>query len=125
MPTRDDVPAGFAPLTGAGAFMEHVGPLYVDESESVIGVRVADRHLNVAGTVMGGFLATLADAAFGRAIRRQADGEAAVATVSLTTDYLRPGAAGAWLEARAQIERLGARLAFGDCSVCAGGEEIV
>ena len=47
---------------------------------------------------MGGFLATLVDVAFGRAIRAEAEGESAVATVSLTTDYLRPGPEGAWLE---------------------------
>src|SRR5215213_9603116 len=125
MSDATNVPSGFAPLTDAGAFVEHVGSLYEREDDGVIGLRVEDRHLNVAGTAMGGFLATLVDAAFGRAIRGAADGEAAVATVSLTTDYLRPGPPGAWLEARAEVERLTGRLAFGDCSVRADGEEIV
>src|SRR3954452_16916703 len=125
MSPAPEVPAGFAPLTAPGAFAEHIGPLYARESDGLIGVRVEDRHLNIAGTAMGGFLATLVDVAFGRAIRAQADGEAAVATVSLTTDYLRPGAPGAWLEAHAEVERLTGRLAFGDCSVRADGEEIV
>jgi uncharacterized protein (TIGR00369 family) len=120
-----DVPAGFEPLTNAGAFVEHIGPLYTRAEDGVIGLRVAPQHLNVAGSAMGGLLATLVDAAFGRAVRTEADGEAAVATVSLTTDYLRPGKPGAWLEARAEIERLTGRLAFGDCSVRADGEEIV
>lgn len=48
-----------------------------------------------------------------------------MATVSLTTDFLRPGPRGAWLEVRAEVERLTGRLAFGDCSVGADGEEIV
>src|SRR4051794_16545071 len=125
MPPVDDVPAGFAPLTAPGAFVEHIGPLYAREEDGVIGVRIEDRHLNVAGTAMGGFLATLVDVAFGRAIRPQAEGGAAVATVSLTTDYLRPGEPGAWLETRATVERLTGRLAFGDCSVRAGDEEVV
>jgi uncharacterized protein (TIGR00369 family) len=119
-----NVPSGFAPLTDAGAFVEHVGSLY-ERDDGVIGARVEARHLNVAGTAMGGFLATLVDVAFGRAIRAEADGESAVATVSLTTDYLRPGPAGAWLEVQAEVERLTGRLAFGDCSVRADGEEIV
>jgi uncharacterized protein (TIGR00369 family) len=123
MPTHDDVPAGFEPLTNAGTFVELVGPLY--EQDGVVGLRVDERHLNVAGTTMGGLLATLVDVAFGRAVRAEAEGEVTVATVSLTTDYLRPGPPGAWLEARTEVERLGGRLAFGDCSVRADGEEVV
>jgi len=125
MPTPSEPPPGFEPLTDAGPFVELVGPLYIREHDGAVGLRVGDRHLNVAGTVMGGLLATLVDVAFGRAVRAQAEGEAAVATVSLTTDYLRPGPPGAWLEARTEIEQLGGRLAFGDCSVRAGDEEIV
>src|SRR5688572_2818829 len=119
------IPAGFAPLTDAGAFVEHVGSLYAREHDGVIGARVEARHLNAAGTAMGGFLATLVDVAFGRAIRAEAEEESAVATVSLTTDYLRPGPEGAWLEVQAEVERLTGRLAFGDCSVRADGAEIV
>ena len=125
MSDAPNVPAGFAPLTDAGAFVEHVGSLYERRDDGVIGARVEARHLNVAGTAMGGFLATLVDVAFGRAIRAEADGDSAVATVSLTTDYLRPGPEGAWLEVHAEVERLTGRLAFGDCSVRADGEEIV
>src|SRR4051794_14051246 len=120
-----DVPYGFELLRDAGAFVDHLGPLYVRGADGAVGLRVDDRHLNVAGTAMGGLLASLVDAAFGRAIRAEADGDAAVATVSLTTDYLRPGPPGAWLEATTEVERLGGHLAFGDCSVRADGEEVV
>jgi uncharacterized protein (TIGR00369 family) len=120
MSNQSAVPDGFEPLSDAGAFVELVGPLYVREGDGDIGLRVEDRHLNHAGTAMGGLLATLVDVAFGRAVRAAADGDAAVATVSLTTDYLRPGPPGAWLQAHTQIDRLGGRLAFGDCSVSAG-----
>lgn len=119
-----DVPPGFRPLPDLGGFLDHVGPLHAND-DGVLGVRVEERHLNAAGTVMGGFLATLADAAFGRAIRADADGEAKVATISLTTDFLRPGEPGAWLEARTEVEKLSGRVAFADCSVTADGEEVV
>src|SRR4051812_5436449 len=125
MSTDESIPAGFAPLPDPGAFVEHIGPLYARDSDGAVGVRIGARHLNVAGSAMGGFLATLVDTAFGRAIRSEAEGEARVATVSLTTDYLRPGVPGAWLEATAEVEQLTGRLAFGDCSVRADGEEIV
>ena len=119
------VPPGFAPHTDAGAFLDHVGPLFVRESDGVLGVRVGDQHLNAAGTAMGGFLATLVDAALGLAVRGAADGEPAVATVSLTTDFLRPGPAGAWIEARTSVEQVGGALAFADCSLRAGDDEVV
>src|SRR3954447_18993309 len=119
------IPPDFELLRDPGALVEHIGPLYVRASDGALGLRVEDRHLNVAGTAMGGLLASLVDAAFGRAIRAEADGDAAVATVSLTTDYLRPAAPGAWLQAHAEVERLTGGLAFGDCSVRADGEEAV
>ena len=118
------IPQGFEPLENPGAFLELVGPLHV-RHDGVLGVRAHARHLNRAGTVMGGFLATFVDAAFGQAIRQDAAEEATVATVSLTTDFLRPGPAGAWLEAHTEVEHLGGRLAFADCSVRADGEELV
>ena len=125
MPDDANVPAGFAPLTDAGAFVEHVGPLYVREHDGVIGVRVEARHLNLARAAMGGFLATLVDVAFGRAIRAAADGESVVATVSLTTDYLRPGPGRCVARSAGGSRGATGRLAFGDASVCADGEEIV
>ncbi len=119
----DQVPNGFEPVTDAGPFVERAGPFYV--RGGLVGLLAEDHHLNAGGSVMGGLLATLVDIAFGRAIRGEADGDAKVATVSLTTDYLRPGPAGAWLEAHTEVERFGGHLAFGDCSVRAEGEEIV
>ena len=120
-----DVPDGFTPLEQAGPFLDLVGPLHLHAESGTVGARVEERHLNRAGTAMGGFLATLVDAALGRAIRDVAEGDAQVATVSLTTDYLRAAHPGAWLEARTEVERLGGRLAFADCSVRADGEEVV
>lgn len=118
------VPDGFSALDDPGAFLDHVGPLF-ERADGVLGVRADDRHLNLGGSVMGGFLATIVDAALGRAVRRDAEGDAKTATVSLTVDYLKPGPAGAWLEAHTQVERLGGSLAFADCSVRADGEEVV
>lgn len=125
MSEKHAVPSGFVPHADAGAFLDHVGPLHVREEDGTLGVRVEDRHLNAAGTAMGGFLATVVDAALGLAIRRAADGDPGVATVSLTTDFLRPGPAGAWIEARTAVEQVGGALAFADCSLHAEGDEIV
>jgi acyl-coenzyme A thioesterase 13 len=116
-------PDGFAELDDTGPFGEHIGPLFA--RDDVLGLRAEDRHANGAGTVHGGLLATLCDTAVGRAVRAEADEISAAATVSLTADFLAPAKPGQWLEARTEVERLGGRLAFADCSVTADGQEVV
>jgi acyl-coenzyme A thioesterase PaaI-like protein len=58
-------------------------------------------------------------------VRAQAGDISGAVTVSLTTDYLAPAEPGAWLEAVTDVEKLGGRLAFADCSVTADGREVV
>lgn len=121
-------PAGFTEIEDPGPFLAHVGPLYVrtDGDGLVLGLHAADEHANAAGAVHGGLLATLCDTACGRAIRAHADDDISGAvTISLTTDYLAPAQPGAWVEARTEVEKLGGRLAFADCSVTADGREVV
>ena len=122
-------PAGFAELSDPGPFLAHVGPLYIrngDDGGPVLGLCAADEHCNAAGAVHGGLLASLCDSACGQTIRARADGGIAGAvTISLTVDYLAPARPGDWLEARTEVEKLGARLAFADCSVTANGREVV
>ena len=122
-------PAGFVELADPGPFLAHVGPLYIRASgddSPVLGLRAADAHCNAAGAVHGGLLGSLCDSASGQAIRAQADdGISGAVTISLTIDYLAPAKPGDWLEARTTVEKLGARLAFADCSVTANGRQIV
>ncbi len=122
-------PAGFTAIKALGPFAEHVGPFYIREGSekvAVLGLRAADEHANRAGAIHGGLLATLCDLALGYAVRAQADDDISGAvTVSLTTDYLAAAEPGAWLEARATVEKLGGRLAFADCAVTANEREIV
>jgi uncharacterized protein (TIGR00369 family) len=118
------VPSGFEPFEGGGEFLELVGPVYArgDGDERVFGMCVEERHRNVAGVAHGGLLATLVDFALGRAINSAAEEDAV--TVSLTTDYLGPAKPGDWLEAHTEVERVGGRLAFADCSLTVEGREI-
>jgi uncharacterized protein (TIGR00369 family) len=118
-------PPGFRPHDGSGEFMELIGPVFAAEDGGSFAVRVGERHRNAAGTVHGGLLMALADFAIGQAIRSDAHDGASPATVSLTTDFLRPVRPGAWVQARAEVERLGGTLAFADCSLRAGEDEVV
>jgi uncharacterized protein (TIGR00369 family) len=118
-----DVPEGFEPIGGEGAFVQHVGPLL--GRDGVVGLRIDERHLNSFGKAQGGLLATLVDFAIGHAVRRASDDGIAAATVSLTTDFLGAVGAGDWVTAHTRIERLGGRLAFVDCSVRCDEREVV
>ena len=121
------VPTGFVALEDPGPFLEHVGPIHLcdDGGELVLGLRAEDRHANHRGTVHGGLLSTFADFALGRAIRSDADDDKERATVSLTVDFLKPATPGDWIESRARVDRVGATLAFADCSLTVEGKEIV
>lgn len=88
----------------------------------VFGLRVEERHLNVAGKAHGGLLATLVDFSLGRAV---AEADAAGVTASLTTDYLAAVEPGDWIEAHTEVEKAGATLAFADCSLRVEGREVV
>ena len=123
-----DVPDGFTEFDKQGPFIRHIGPVHVrddDSTELVFGLRAQQRHLNHRGTVQGGMLSALCDFALGRAIEADAEDGKDRATVSLTIDYLKPANEDDWIEARANVERVGGTLAFADCSLSVEGEEIV
>lgn len=91
----------------------------------MLGLRAEERHANHRGTIQGGLLSTFADFALGRAIEADADDGRDRATVSLTVDFLKAAAPGAWIESRTRVDRVGATLAFADCSLTVDEREIV
>jgi uncharacterized protein (TIGR00369 family) len=122
-----NVPPGFVPYENQGPFLEHVGPIHVQqEGEALtLGLRAEERHANHRGTVQGGLLSTFADFALGRAIEADADDGKDRATVSLTVDFLKPAKPGDWIESRTKVDRVGGTLAFADCSLTVEGREVV
>ena len=122
-----EVPDRFAPFPNQGPFLEAIGPVQVRDGgeELVLGLRAEERHTNHRGTVQGGLLSTFADFALGRAIDADAQDDKSRATVSLTVDFLKPASPGDWIESRTRVDRVGATLAFADCSLTVEGREIV
>lgn len=122
-----DAPPGFEHFDGDAGFIDLVGPVFVrhDGGCRCFGIHVEDRHRNASGFAHGGMLATLVDFALGRAIEDDAEDDQKRVTVSLTTDYLRPVEVGSWIEAHTEVERLGGTLAFADCSLKVGDDEVV
>ena len=78
-------------------------------------LEVDDRHLNPAGAVHGGLLATLVDTTMGAAVRSVVDDEGA-ATSQLTVTYLRPGKPGR-LVVTARVSKQGDSLTMCEAEV--------
>lgn len=90
-----------------------VGPLWTrreDEGWSY-GLLAGERHLNPAGVVHGGALASLLDHVLST-VAWEASGRVPCVTVQLNTQFLRSVRAGQWIEARARVVRVTTRLVF-------------
>lgn len=101
-------------------FAEHVDlEVSAADNEGRVHLVARSQHLNQHGTVHGGVLATMLDAAMGAAVRT-AGGDSPV-TVALSVTYLEPGREGA-LEARATVRKRGKRLLIVQAEVLQGDD---
>lgn len=82
------------------------------------------QHLNPAGTVHGGVLATLVDAAMGLAARSRTDDGQVPATSQLTIAYLNPARQGL-LTVTAQVRKQGEHLLLCDADIDQDGKTVV
>src|SRR3712207_7892739 len=82
--------------TGPGGFAGRIGAQVqdTDDGRARIAFEAREEHLNPAGTLHGGVLATLVDTAMGTAVRSATDDSDVPATSQLTVTYLRPGKPG-------------------------------
>lgn len=119
------VPEGFEPIE-ASPFSEQIGPLYISRRESVpvLGLLVDGHHLNRAGRVHGGLLATIADIALSRAAWDHVPDGATIATADLHIAYLGNVNPGAWVEAWPSIDRVGRAVIHASCLVESDGEPL-
>jgi uncharacterized protein (TIGR00369 family) len=108
--------SGFAQRLGAEASATGTG-------EATVRFEAREEHLNPAGTLHGGVLATLVDTAMGMAVRSATDEGDVPATSQLTITYLRPGAPGPLL-VRAQVRSRGEHLTVCDADVEQDGHDL-
>jgi uncharacterized protein (TIGR00369 family) len=83
-----------------------------------------ERHLNEAGTLHGGVLATLVDTAMGQAVRSRTGEHDVPATSQLTVTYLRPGKPG-HLQVTAELRTQGEHLTVCEADVEQDGRALV
>lgn len=123
-----EIPEGFKALERLNSrFLSSLGQLYGrgEDEDLVIGMRVAEQHLNTRGFAHGGMLLTLADSALGIVIARRRSPPVPMATVNLSADFADVARAGDWVEARVDVQKLGKRLAFASCHLWVGEKRIL
>ena len=108
---------GFAGVLG-------VRRLESGDGRARLELAATDQHLNPAGTVHGGVLATLVDTAMGSAVRSSTGEEDVPATSQLTVTYLRPGTPGV-LTATAEVRTQGEHLTVVEADVEQDGRALV
>ncbi|WP_110181371.1 PaaI family thioesterase [Nocardioides solisilvae] len=109
----------------ASGFIHHVGahePEATDGRATLV-VDVDERHLNHAGAVHGGLLATLVDTTMGAAIGSTL-AEGSAATSQLTVTYLRPAKPGR-LAVSAAVSKRGESLTVCEADIEQDGESLV
>ena len=95
-----------------------------EDGRARLELEATDRHLNRAGTVHGGVLATLVDMAMGQALRSSTGDNDVPATSQLTVTYLRPGKPGR-LVVDAQVRKQGENLSVCEADVEQDGRAVV
>lgn len=115
----------WAMTTSEHGFLTLVGAQAPDAKDGTarLEVDVDERHLNAAGAVHGGMLATHVDTTMGAAVRSTVDTEAA-ATSQLTVTYLRPGKPGR-LSVVAKVSKRGESLTICEADVTQEGDTLV
>jgi uncharacterized protein (TIGR00369 family) len=95
-----------------------------DDGTARLELDATERHLNEAGTVHGGVLATLVDTAMGQAVRSLTGEDDVPATSQLTVTYLRAGKPG-HLEVVGRVSKQGEHLTVCEADVEQDGRTLV
>jgi uncharacterized protein (TIGR00369 family) len=112
-------------MAGQRGFAHELGiePRDADDGVARLRFTATERHLNQAGTLHGGVLATLVDSAMGLAVRSTTGDDDVPATSQLTITYLRPGKPGE-LTVTAQVRTRGEHLTVCDADVEQDGRAV-
>ena len=113
------IPAGFTPLFRSSPFLDLLGPIYNQRSDTglVIGLRAEEKHCNARGLVHGGMLSSLADVALGYNSAFAQEPPTPIVTSSLTIDYAGTAKLGDWITLETDVQKVGKSLAFANCYV--------
>jgi uncharacterized protein (TIGR00369 family) len=94
------------------------------DGEAVVAIDVDDRHANPMGTVQGGVLAAVADAAMGWACMTVLGEGETYTTVEMKINFLRPAWKGR-LEGRGRVRSAGKTITLVECDVVSADGKVV
>jgi len=96
----------------------------MEKGSATVSMEASERHANPMGTLHGGILCDLADAAMGTAWASELDDGETFTTVELKINFFRP----VWkstITARAKVVRRGRTLGYVECDVFDDQERLV
>ncbi|WP_373086078.1 PaaI family thioesterase [Sneathiella sp.] len=123
----NNAPAGFKIFEGNVGFVELTGLLMVKRAErdAYLGLRIEDKHCNIAGICHGGMLMTFADMQLGVGGHAIAGvSKKFTPTVQMSCDFVAPALNGAWLEGRTQVIKQTRKLLFATCILTADDKTV-
>ncbi len=88
----------------------------IELGRSVMGLRAGEQHANPMGTLHGGVICDVADAAMGTAIATTLEDDESFTTLSLTANYFKP-IWKAYLRATARVTKRTRSLGLVECEV--------
>jgi acyl-coenzyme A thioesterase 13 len=120
-------PEGFVPFRHTSPFLDRIGPLYErgDARDLTLDLRVEPWHCNRRSMCHGGLMVTLGDIVLGYTAGPLAEPGSALTTVHLATDFAGGAQLGDWIEARADVQKVGGSLAFANAYISNAGVRIV
>ncbi|WP_066152039.1 PaaI family thioesterase [Halalkalibacter krulwichiae] len=103
---------------GMSPFWDYIGMEEVEMSEGYAEIKmiIKPEHTQRRGTVHGGVLATLIDAAVGSAVRTTQTEDQSSATIELKINYIRP-AKGDYLLAKGKLSHRGKKVQVGTAEI--------
>jgi acyl-coenzyme A thioesterase 13 len=121
------LPEGFISFRHSSPFLDRVGPLYerTDADGLTLGLKVEPWHCNRRALCHGGLFVTLGDIVLGYTAGPLADPGSSLTTVHLSTDFAGGAKLGDWIEARADVQKVGGSLAFANAYISNAGVRIV
>ena len=124
--TDPSPPSGFVPAGFSPGFLDRGGPYWLRRTEAgtLVGLRIDEGHLNYQDVAHGGVLTTLADVALSYCLHVSEQPAPALATATLTVNFLGAARLGDWLEADARIDRMGRQLAYTSGTIRCGDQAI-
>jgi len=101
-----------------GGFTQLVGTELsnAEEGRATISLKAEERHLNPSGTVHGGAISTLIDAAMAEALNTMIKEGEQPFTIQITVNYMKPGKPGT-LTSTAQVRKGGERITIVEAEV--------